>query len=147
MDIPPDELERRIRMVTRSGRAIRPPDRYEPEADQIFEDDFSDDAYLSESEEEEWGYGEAPQTEDDTAGEITDSEEDDFTDTESRDGSYESLSEAMSSEEEDDLEDEVLSETDREDCETEEDIDDVLEWDTLTADASDRCLSEDDQDL
>ena len=53
MDIPPDELERRIRMVTRSGRAIRPPDRYEPEADQIFEDDFSD--VPSESEEEEWG--------------------------------------------------------------------------------------------
>lgn len=41
-----------------------------------------------------------------------------------------------------------IHQIDGETCEDEqEDMDDILEWGTLTADASDRYVSEDDQDL
>jgi len=150
MSSPPDQLEQRIRLITRSGRSVRPPNRYEPESDQIFEDDFSD-------EESEWGIGEEPQSdhedaEHEDAEQLEHSEQDDFTVTESSDGSYELASDAVSSSEDDDF----FADTDREDEETqdddddeqeEEDVEDTIEWDRLTADASDPDLSEDDQDL
>ena len=69
-----DELEQRIRFVTRSGRSVRPPNRYEPEPDQILEDDFSDASSDIGAGEDAWGYGMESQTED----ELTDSEEDHF---------------------------------------------------------------------
>lgn len=142
MSTPPDPLERRIRIVTRSGRAVRPPLRYEPDPDQILDDDdFSDTPS-----DDEWGFmEEEPQTEDGGADHLTDSDEGDFTAQDSCDSCYESASDTSSSEEEQEDDD---GETDREDEFDEmEDIDDILEWDTLTADASDHYSSEDDQDL
>ena len=136
---PPDILEERIRTVTRSGRAVRPPLRYEPDPDQILEDDFSD--ALSD---EEWGFREdAPQTEDDATDDLTDSDEGDFTAQDSHDGSYESASGTNSSEDGDeglgfDSEDETDAEYDFDDTDN---IDDILDWDTLTADASDHSSS------
>jgi hypothetical protein len=150
MPPPPDELEQRVRMVTRSGRAVRPPDRYEPDPNEILEDDYSDVLSDSESGEGEWGYGDPPQTEDEGVQDSTDSEEGDFTNTESRDSSYESAS-ATSSSEDEDGDTDYSTNTDPPDSEPCEDdqqyIDDILEWDTLTADASDSYLSEDDLDM
>ena len=137
MSTPPDQLEQRIRLITRSGRSVRPPNRYEPESDQTFEDDFSD-------EESEWGIGEEPKSDQEDAEQLEHSE--------SSDGSYELASDAVSSSEDDDF----FADTDREDEETQdddndeeedEDVEDTIEWDRLTADASDPDLSEDDQDL
>ena len=156
-----DELENRIRIITRSGRAVRPPVRYEPDPDQVLEDDFTDA-----SSDDEWGFREEAQTEDGNINAYVDDEGDedditDFTDTESHDSSYISSSDtcSSSSEEGDEaapldvtLEDAYLLESDR-DCsgygdDDDDDDDDILEWDTLTVDASDRSsLSEDDQDL
>ena len=48
------------------------------------------------------GYSDPPQTEDEGVRDLTDSEEGDFTDTESRDSSYGSAPATSSSEEEDD---------------------------------------------
>lgn len=141
MSTPPDIPDERIQTFTRSGRAVRPPRRYEPDPDQILEDDFSDT--LSD---EEWGFREEhPQTEDDATEDLTDSEEDEFTSHDSHDGSYESASNTSSSESEhDDGEDETDPEYDFDDIDN---VDDILEWDTLTADASDHYSSEDDTDL
>ena len=152
MSTPPDLPEGGIPRTTRSGRAVRPPLRYEPDPDQILDDDFSDT--LSD---DEWGFREEePQTEDGDADDLTDSDEGDFTAQESHDSSYESASDTSPSEDEqgdDDDEDEDEGEdeddqTDREDeCDDMEDIDDILEWETLTADASDHYSSDDDQDV
>ena len=145
MSTPPDTLEEGIRTVTRSGRAVRPPLRYEPDPDQILEDDFSDT--LSD---EEWGFREeAPQTEDDATDDLTDSDEGDFTEQDSHDGSYESAPSTSSSEDGDeglasDSEDETDAECDFDDMDN---IDDILEWNTLTDDASDHYSSADDIDL
>lgn len=144
MSTPPDLLERRIRRITRSGRAVRPPLRYEPDPDQILDDDFSDTPS-----DDEWGFREEePQTEDDDADDLTDSDDADFTAQDSRDRSYESASDTSSSEEGQEHDDDDGDETDREDEFDEmEGIDDILEWETLTADASDHYSSEDDQDF
>lgn len=145
MSTPPDILEERIHTVTRSGRAVCPPQRYEPDPDQILEDDLSDT--LSD---EEWGFREEElQTEDGTTDDLTDSVEGDFTSQDSHDSSYESTSSASSSEDRDegfvsDSEDGTDAEYDFDDMDN---IDDILEWDTLTADASDGYSSEDDTDL
>lgn len=145
MPIPPsDQLEQRIRAVTRSGRAVRQPVRYEPDPDQIFDDDYSDAP--SGSEEEEWGIGMHEQTD---IGDDDDDDDDMTNSDESHDSSYESNG-TLSSEEESgsssDGED-FFAETDvEEDDEDEED--DVLEWETLTVDASEPSYSSaDDQDL
>lgn len=143
-----DELQQRIRFVTRSGRSVRPPNRYEPDPNQILEDDFSDALSDIGSGEDEWGYGMEAQTEDDEfLRELTDSEEDDFTDTESHDSSYESsATDTLSSEDADtDREEEDETEEDEQDEFTESE--DLVEWDTLTVDASDPDSSEDDRDL
>lgn len=155
MTTPPseDELENRIRIITRSGRAVRPPLRYEPDPDQVLEDDFTDT-----SSDDEWGFREEAQGNDGDFNAYGDDEGDeddmtDLTDTESHDSSYISSSDtspSSSEEEEDDegtpldvtSEDSYLLESDQ-DCYD----DDILEWDTLTVDASERSsISEDDQD-
>lgn len=147
MAMSPDRLEQRIRTMTRSGRSVRPPIRYEPDADQILEDDFSE-------EESDWGCVEEAQTEDGSGDQQpTDSEQSEFThSSDSDDSSYQSTSDSSSSEEADDSdtssmdlrEDETAGEEEEEDIDEEED---VLEWETLTIDASDDYSSADDQDL
>lgn len=73
MSTPPDLLEGRLWRTTRSGRAVRPPLRYEPDPDQILDDDFSDTPS-----DDEWGFREEePQTEDGDADDLTDSDEGD----------------------------------------------------------------------
>lgn len=142
MPTAPDSIGERIRTVTRSGRAVRPPVRYEPDPDETLEDDYSD----GDTSDGEWGCGEAAQT---------DSEQSDFSSIdEPQDGSYESVSDTFSTEGELEAEnDDFFVETDSEEFTEDEDggahIDpgDILEWDTLTADASDGQSSEDDRDL
>lgn len=165
MDTPADRLDRleqRIQTVTRSGRRVRPPARYEPDPDQILEDDFSDATSDADSDTEDgWGYREEVQNDQDI-GEREDNGHEtgqsDFTDTESRDSSYESIdsrSSASRSTDDDDENDLVQDSLGEEDDdffaqtdEEEDDFTDVLEWDTLTVDASDdNCSSDDDQDL
>lgn len=137
----PDEAELvRTRLVTRSGRSVRPPVRYEPDSDQIMEDDFSDV-----SSDDEWGYGErALEADDESSGELAGFESD------SQDSSYVSTSDTVSDDESFDEQDEdsdFFGETESEDELAGEDADDIIEWETLTADASDECVSDDDQDL
>lgn len=147
MSTPPDLLEERVQTVTRSGRAVRPPLRYEPDPDAILEDDFSDTPS-----DDDWGCREEPQTDDGCIDDLTYSEEDDFTAQDSQDSSYLSASDTSSSDDEDEDEDE--DEDDDEDdsvpqyeSDDMENLDDILDWDTLTADASEHYSSEDDQDL
>lgn len=144
MAMPPDRLEQRIRTMTRSGRSVRPPIRYEPDSDQVLEDDFSE-------EESDWGCGEEAQTEEGSGDQqTTDAEQSDFTQSDSDDSSYQSTSSDSSSSEEADDDSETSSmdlEEDETAGEEEDDVDDVLEWETLTVDASDDYSSADDQDL
>ena len=143
MNTLPDQSEQRRRLVTRSGRAVRPPDRYEPDPSEILEDDYSDAPLGSDSEEEEWGCGEPAQTDDDSEDEAVYSEEEEYTDEEVQD----------TSSEEEDYDSEYCVDTrppdgDSSTEEKEDDsMEDVLDWETLTADASDSYSSEDDREL
>ncbi|AAK14470.1 EsV-1-44 [Ectocarpus siliculosus virus 1] len=137
MAMPPDRLEQRIRTMTRSGRSVKPPVRYEPDSDQVMEDDFSEEA------ESDWGCVEEAQTDDGSGDQqTTDSEQSEFTQSDSDDdSSYQSTSSDSSSSEEADDDTSDTSE-DQTAGEEDDDVDDVLEWETLTIDAS-----ADDQDL
>ncbi|CAN0423842.1 unnamed protein product, partial [Ectocarpus sp. 8 AP-2014] len=146
MAMPPDGLEQRIRTMTRSGRSVKPPIRYEPDYDQVMEDDFSGE------EDSDWGCIEEAQTDEGSDDhQATDSEQSEcsseFTHSDSDDSSYQSTSSDSSSSEEEggDTSDTPEDETDGE---QEDDVDDVLKWETLTVDASDDSYSSaDDQDL
>ncbi|CAN0543870.1 unnamed protein product, partial [Ectocarpus sp. 8 AP-2014] len=144
MAMPPDGLEQRIRTMTRSGRSVKPPIRYEPDYDQVMEDDFSGE------EDSDWGCIEEAQTLT-PDHQTTDSEQSEcsseFIQSDSDDSSYQSTSSDSSSSEEerDDTSDTQEDETDGE---QKDDVDDVLKWETLTVDASDDSHSSaDDQDL
>ncbi|CBN80348.1 EsV-1-44 [Ectocarpus siliculosus] len=150
MATPPDGLEQRIRTMTRSGRSVKPPIRYEPDSDQVMEDDFSGE------EDGDWGCIEEAQTEVGSDNhQTTDSEQSEcssecsseFTQSDSDDSSYQSTSsDSSSSEEESDYtSDTLVDEADGE--QEEDDVDEVLKWETLTVDASDGYSSADDQDL
>lgn len=142
MAMPPDRLEQRIRTMTRSGRSVKPPIRYEPDSDQVMEDDFSGE------EDSDWGCVEEAQTEEDSGDQqTTDSEQSEFTQSDcDDDSSYQSTSSDSSSSEEADEDTSDTSDDEREE-EEEDDVDDVLKWETLTIDASDDYSSADDQDL
>ncbi|CAN0250278.1 unnamed protein product [Ectocarpus sp. 6 AP-2014] len=146
MATPPDGLEQRIRTMTRSGRSVKPPIRYEPDSDQVMEDDFSGE------EDSDWGCIEEAQTEVGSDNhQTTDSEQSEcsseFTQSDSDDSSYQSTSsDSSSSDEESDYTSDTMG--DETDGEQEEDgVDEVLKWETLTVDASDDYSSADDQDL
>ena len=142
MAMPPDRLDQRIRTMTRSGRFVKPPIRYEPDSDQVMEDDFSGE------EDSDWGCVEEAQTEDD-CDDSGDSEQSEFTQSDcDDDSSYQSTSSDSSSSEEADEDTSGTSlEEEEEEEEGENDVDDVLHWETLTIDASDEYSSADDQDL
>ncbi|CAN0565658.1 unnamed protein product [Ectocarpus sp. 12 AP-2014] len=145
MAMPPDRLEQRIRTMTRSGRSVRPPIRYEPDSEQVLEDDFSE-------EESDWGCVEEAQTDWGSGDQQpTDSEQSEFTQSDSDDSSYQSTSDSSSSEEAYDSDTSSIDldedETAGGEEEDEDDVDDVLAWETLTIDASDDYSSADDQDL
>ena len=132
MSTEPDNFEQENRVVTRSGRIVRPPQRYEPDPDQILEDDYSDVG----SSDEEWE---------------CDEDDDGMDSSDSQDSSYESSSEFFSSVEDDIGSDDFFVDTDQEeftqeDKEEYDDSADIIEWDTLTADASDEQSSEDDDE-
>ena len=139
MAMPPDRLDQRIRTMTRSGRFVKPPIRYEPDSDQVMEDDFSGE------EDSDWGCVEEAQTEEDSG----DSEQSEFTQSDcDDDSSYQSTSsDSSSSEEADEDTSDTSEEEEEEEEEGENDVDDVLHWETLTIDASDEYSSADDQDL
>lgn len=145
MSTPPDQLQHRLGTTTRSGRIVRPPTRYEPDPNQVFEDDFSDEDSESEN---DW---EAREELGDDEEDLTDDEPFcGFTDSESQDGSYESADarssssdDLLSEEEEQEEEDDFFMETDLDDDDEEE----IVEWDTLTADASDSYDSSEDDDI
>lgn len=119
-------------MMTRSGRSVRPPIRFEPDPDQVLEDDFSE-------EDSDLGCVEEAQTEDGSSDQQqVDSEESDFTPSDSNDGSCQPSSESSS-------DDSDAFFADQDDDEIADDSD--LEWETLTSDTSDDYSSEDDQDL
>lgn len=143
MTTSPDQFEQTRRLVTRSGRAVRPPNRYEPDPNEVLEDDYSDASPGSDSEEEEWGCGEPAQTDDDDEEELTYSGEEEYVNEEVQD----------SSSEEEYCDSEYCVDTRPRDSDPsddevdDDDAEDVLDWETLTADASDSYSSEDDQEL
>lgn len=73
--------------MTRSDRSVRPPIRYEPDSDQVMEDDSSEGL------ESDWGCVEEAQTEEGSGDQqTTDSERSEFTQSDSDDSSYQSTS-------------------------------------------------------
>lgn len=146
---PRDRPEQRARTVTRSGRVVRPPDRYEPDPDEVLEDDFSDAPTDSDAE-DHWRCGVEDRRDRDDDG--SSGSED------SRDSSYQSCSTGSSISSGDDGDSLALSqdtdgEEEYEDGDAADDdldaVGDVLNWDTLTVDCSDEECSysaEDDRD-
>lgn len=120
----PDSPARRIRIITRSGRVVRPPLRYDPEPDGTIEDDYSDAAS-----DEDWGSVEESQNSETETTEVSSS-------------SYESMSDTSESEDEEEEEDE-----DEEEGYMSEPFEDVIDWETLTADATDGSYSSSEDEL
>ena len=117
---------------TRSGRNVRAPTRYEPDPNVVLEDDYSDnDEYMSGSE----------------------SDDSFVSDTARRDDDEEFVSDIGDSEDESESEDEgsVMDEEDTDeesepDEYCDEDIEDVLDFDCLTDNATDGSMSSDEED-
>ncbi|CAM9090418.1 unnamed protein product [Ectocarpus sp. 12 AP-2014] len=156
----PDRLEQTIQTTTRSGRRVRPPSRYEPDPDQIMEDDYSDATSEADSVMgDEWGYREEVQHDEEGVVqreeeyEEHDTGQSDFSFSDSPDSSYESTRSRSTDEDDDDddFEEDIAGDYDHFVEQTDEEegyLSDVLRWETLTVDASDHTYSsDDDQDL
>lgn len=133
-DVTPSTNDQGSSRETRSGRRVRVPVRYEPDPNVVLEDDYSDgddDGYDSGSDVCSY-VGEVMETEDDEfVSDIGESEGE----SESDDEEMSTSGDEQSDDESDD--DEVLSDSD---------IDDVLDFDCLTDDATDGSLSSDDEE-
>lgn len=131
-DVNPAANDQVPRRATRSGRRVREPVRYEPDPNVILEDDYSDgDEYDSDSDAGSY-IEEAMDTEDEEfvsdigeSGDESESDEEDVSVLGDGEDEYESEDE------------EVISESD---------IDDVLDFDCLTDDATDGSVSSDEED-
>lgn len=133
-DVNPSTDDQGSSRETRSGRRVRVPVRYEPDPDVVLEDDYSDgDDYEYDSDSEACSY----------AGEVMETEDEEFVsdigesgdESESDDEEMSTLGDEQSEDESDD--DEVISDSD---------IDDVLDFDCLTDDATDGSVSSDDEE-
>ncbi|CAB1112935.1 unnamed protein product [Ectocarpus sp. CCAP 1310/34] len=108
----PDRPEQRIQITKRSGRRVRPPSRYEPDPDQIMEDDYSDATSEADSAMgDEWGYREEVQHDEEDVVqreeeyEEHDTGQSDFSLSDSPDSSYESTRSRSTDEDDDDDDD------------------------------------------
>lgn len=114
---------------TRSGRVVRQAVRYEPDPDTVFLDDSDyeshDDGMDEEEEGEEYDEG-------DDDGSVVDTEDDSVCDSDIDDSDS-------------DMDEDEYS-TDASSVMSEDDLDDVIDWDTLTEQASDRDLIDTDED-
>ena len=116
---------------TRSGRSVKEPARYEPDPDSMIEDDFSDSDCEVDSDEEQYSGCESIKDEE-YMSESSDSEEDED-DEEDEDEPTGLVVDGFS-----ELNPGSSSESENED-------EDVLDWDCLTDDASDGSDSSDDE--
>lgn len=116
---------------TRSGRNVRAPTRYEPDPNVVLEDDYSDDdEYLSGSESDGSFIENTERLDDEEfVSDIGDSE-----------GESETEDEGSVMDEEDSSEEEESAEY------SDEEIDDVLDFDCLTDNATDGSISSDEED-
>ena len=118
--------------ATRSGRRVREPVRYEPDPNVVLEDDYSDgDEYDSDSDSDSF-IEEGMVTEDEEfVSDIGESEH-----------------ESDSDEDEDSVlgEDESEDESEEEDVQSESDMEDIIDFDCLTDNATDGSLSSDEED-
>lgn len=133
-DVNPSPNDQGRSRATRSGRLVREPVRYEPDPNVVLEDDYSDgDEYEYDSDSDSGSCVE----------EVMETEDEEFVSDigESGDES-ESDDEEMSTVEEGQSEDEFEGE----EVNSESDIDDVLDFDCLTDDATDGSLSSDDEE-
>ena len=130
-DATPSENRQVPRRSTRSGRRVREPVRYEPDPNVILEDDYSDgDEYDSESDAESY------------IEDAMDTEDEEFVSDigESGDESESDEEDASVMGDGDDEEEEEGEE------EEEDEIEDVLDFDCLTDDATDGSVSSDEED-
>ena len=133
-DVNPSPEDQGSSRETRSGRRVRVPVRYEPDPNVVLEDDYSDgDESDSDSYSETCSStGEPMETEDEEfVSDIGESGDE----SESDDEEMSTIGDEQSEDESDD--DEVISDSD---------IDDVLDFDCLTDDATDGSVSSDDEE-
>lgn len=118
--------------ATRSGRRVREPVRYEPDPNVVLEDDYSDgDEYDSGSDADSFIADEMDTEDEEFVSDIGESEH-----------------ESDSDEDEDSVlgEDESEDESGDEEVQSESDMEDVIDFDCLTDNATDGSLSSDEED-
>ncbi len=133
-DVDPSTNDQRPARATRSGRRVREPVRYEPDPDVILEDDFSDgDEYDSESDSESLMEEEMDADDEEFVSDIGESE-------------YESESDEDDESILGESEDEPEYDSEEEEIPSESDIEDIIDLDCLTDNATDCSMSSDEDD-